>query len=112
MHVSKLNSTFYIYFNKNIVFFQETSVTFQTIKMDALCIVSNPKVEHVHISPGGCNFVAQTDNRIQLEFSSGTVENEDSLRFHVCMQVFINSLISRMFATLFFIIISFLKVCK
>ncbi|CAC5393451.1 MXD [Mytilus coruscus] len=62
---------------------KEKSVTFQTVKIDAFCIVSNPIKEQVHISPDGCKYVSKTDKRIQIEFPPGTVEKEDLICLHV-----------------------------
>ncbi|CAC5393449.1 unnamed protein product [Mytilus coruscus] len=62
---------------------KEKSVTFQTAKIDALCIVSKPIKERVHITPNGCKYVAKTDKGIQIEFPPGAVEKDESIRLHV-----------------------------
>ncbi|XP_071150635.1 uncharacterized protein [Mytilus edulis] len=63
--------------------FKEKSVTFQTAKIDALCIVSKPIKERIHITPDGCKYVAKTDKGIQIEFPPGAVEKDESIRLHV-----------------------------
>ncbi|VDI25647.1 Hypothetical predicted protein [Mytilus galloprovincialis] len=62
---------------------KEKSVTFQAVKLDALCIVSKPLKERVNILPNGCKYVAQTDNRVEVIFPPGAVENEESVTLHV-----------------------------
>ncbi|XP_052079481.1 uncharacterized protein LOC127717739 isoform X5 [Mytilus californianus] len=62
---------------------KEKSVTFQTAKIDALCIVSKPIKERIHITPLGCKYVAKTDKGIQIEFPPGAVEKDESIRLHV-----------------------------
>ncbi|XP_052079494.1 uncharacterized protein LOC127717739 isoform X15 [Mytilus californianus] len=62
---------------------KEKIVTFHTVKLDALCIVSNPIKERVNILPTGYKYVAQTDKRIQINFPPGAVENEESICLHV-----------------------------
>ncbi|CAC5393447.1 unnamed protein product [Mytilus coruscus] len=62
---------------------KEKSVTFQAVKLDALCIVSKPLKERVNILPNGCKYVAQTDNRVEVIFPPGSVESEESLTLHV-----------------------------
>ncbi|VDH97925.1 Hypothetical predicted protein [Mytilus galloprovincialis] len=62
---------------------KEKSVTFQAVKLDALCIVSKPLKERLNILPNGCKYVAQTDNRVEVIFPPGAVENEESATLHV-----------------------------
>ncbi|XP_063412417.1 uncharacterized protein LOC134695146 [Mytilus trossulus] len=62
---------------------KDKSVTFQAVKLDALCIVSKPLKERVNILPNGCKYVAQTDNRVEVTFPPGAVENEESVTLHV-----------------------------
>ncbi|XP_071148813.1 uncharacterized protein [Mytilus edulis] len=62
---------------------KEKSVTFQAVKLDALCIVSRPLKERLNILPNGCKYVAQTDNRVEVIFPPGAVENEESATLHV-----------------------------
>lgn len=64
-------------------------MTFQAVKLDALCIVSKPLKERVNILPNGCKYVAQTDNRVEVIFPPGAVENEESVTLHVCIKILI-----------------------
>ena len=58
-------------------------MTFHTVKLDALCIVSNPIKERVNILPTGYKYIAQTDTRIQITFPPGAVVKEESICLHV-----------------------------
>ncbi|XP_052079491.1 uncharacterized protein LOC127717739 isoform X12 [Mytilus californianus] len=62
---------------------KEKSVTFQTVKLDALCIVSKPLKERLNILPKGCKYVALTDKRIEVIFPPGAVESEETVTLHV-----------------------------